>query len=364
MTQTAIPFLLMRGGSSRGPYFHRDDLPKDRETLAEALMAVMGCGDDLNIDGVGGGSMLTTKAAMLSPSEDDGADVDFFFAQLSVRERRVDFKPTCGNILSGVGPAAIEMGLVKPRGDVTEIRIRAVNTGADVLARVQTPGGALTYEGETEIPGVPGRAAPVELHFMNVAGSATGALLPTGNLRDIIGGIECTCMDVAVPIVITRAADFGLTGYESPAALNAAPEFLARIEAIRLEAGQRMGMGDVSASVTPKFTMLAPPREGGAMSVRYFMPWQAHPSLAVTGSQCLAACALAQGSVSDGVAQRPGESPARVALEHPSGAMEVLVDYETAGGLAIRSTGLLRTARKLAEGRVFIPSHIWDGRRG
>ncbi len=359
MTQTGIPFLFMRGGTSRGPYFRREDLPADRETLAEVLIAAVGSGHPLNIDGIGGGAAVTTKVAMLSASEDEWADVDYFFAQVSVEDRLVDFKPTCGNILSGVGPAAIEMGLVTPQGDSTEVKIRAVNTGARVLAKVLTPGGEMTYDGDAQIASVPGTAAPVALNFMGVVGSSTGAFLPTGHLRDEIGGIEVTCMDVAMPIVIARAADFGLTGYESVAELDADRTFFDRFEAIRAEAGARMGMGDVSKSVTPKFGILAPPREGGTVATRYFMPWNTHPSMAVTGAQCLASCALTPGTVADGLVEAPTGRPANVVLEHASGTIDVLVDYDDSNGFELKSAGLLRTARKLAEGRVFVPSRIW-----
>lgn len=362
MSQTAIPFIFMRGGTSRGPYFRREDLPEDRETLAGVLVAAVGSGHPLNIDGIGGGAAVTTKVAMLSASEDEWADVDYFFAQVSVEDRLVDFKPTCGNILSGVGPAAIEMGLISPNGDETEIRIRAVNTGAKVLARVQTPGGKLTYEGDAAIAGVPGTAAPIALNFMEVVGSSTGSFLPTGNLRDEIDGIEVTCMDVAMPIVIARASDFGLSGHETAAELDANKDFFARMEKIRIEAGKRMGMGDVTKSVAPKFGLLAPAREGGTIATRYFMPWNTHPSMAVTGSQCLASCALTPGTVADGLLERPGQSPVNVTLEHPSGQIEVLVEFDDADGFNLISAGLLRTARKLADGKIYVPSSVWKGR--
>jgi len=362
MTQTGIPYVFMRGGTSRGPYFNRADLPEDRETLAEVLMAAVGAGHAINIDGIGGGVAVTTKVAMLSPSDDDWADVDYFFAQVSVADRLVDFKPTCGNILSGVGPAAIEMGLVTATGNETEIRIRAVNTGARVLARVQTPGGVLRYDGETEIAGVPGRAAPIALNFMGVVGSSTGAFLPTGNLRDTFDGIEVTCMDVAMPMVIARAADFGLSGYETVEELDANRDFFARMEAVRLQAGAAMGMGDVAQSVTPKFGLLAPAKDGGTICTRYFMPWTTHPSMAVTGSQCLASCALTPGTVADGLLERPTESPANVVLEHASGTIEVLVDFDMNNHFTLNSAGLLRTARKLADGHIFVPASIWKGR--
>ena len=362
MTQTGIPFIFMRGGTSRGPYFHREDLPDDRETLAEVLIAALGSGHALNIDGIGGGAAVTTKVAMLSRAEDDWADVDYFFAQVSVEDRLVDFKPTCGNILSGVGPAAIEMGLVPPSGDVTEIRIRAVNTGASVVAKVRTPGGHLTYDGDAAIAGVPGTAAAVDLSFMGVVGSSTGALLPTGNLRDVIDGIEVTCMDVAMPVVLARATDFGLTGYESAADLDDNTAFFEQMEAIRRTAGAAMGMGDVAKSVTPKFAILAPAGQGGTIAARYFMPRKTHPTMAVTGAQCIASCALTPGSVADGMLERPMTGPANVVLEHPSGTIEVLVDFTTDDGFTLTAAGLVRTARKLADGNVYIPRQVWAGR--
>lgn len=362
MTQTAIPFHFLRGGTSRGPYFNRADLPEDRETLAEVLLAVVGSGHPLNIDGIGGGAAVTTKVAMLSRSTDPDADVDYFFAQVSVEDRTVDFKPTCGNILSGVGPAALEMGLVEATGDVTRIRVLSVNTGARIEAVVETPGGKVHYDGSAAIDGVPGTAAPIYLNFMDVVGSSTGALLPTGAIRDVIDGIEVTCMDVAMPMVIARAADFGLTGHETVAELDANRAFYDRMEPIRIEAGKRMGMGDVSGSVTPKFGLLAEPRACGTVAARYFMPKNCHPTMAVTGSQCLASCVLAPGTVAEGLFTPPEGAPALVVIEHPSGKIDVTVDYENgSNGFRLKSAGLLRTARLLARGEVFVPRSIWTG---
>ncbi len=362
MTQTALPFLFMRGGTSRGPYFDRRHLPGDQDQLASVLIAAVGAGHPLNIDGIGGGDAVTTKVAMLSPSDDVWADVDYFFAQVAVEEHLVDFKPTCGNILVGVGPAALEMGLLPTKDGVTDVKIRAVNTGARVLARIQTPGGAVTYDGDATVDGVPGQAAPIELMFYDVVGGATGALFPTGSKTDTIDGIAVSCMDVAMPMVIARADAFGLTGHETAAELDENQDFFKRMEAIRLEAGKRMGMGDVSKSVTPKFGLLAPARSGGTVAVRYFMPWKTHPSLAVTGSQCLSACVLCPGTVGAGMTNGLSGSPASLALEHPMGQLNVLVEYEADGDhFDIQSAGLARTARKLASGEVFIPSSVWDG---
>lgn len=363
MTQTAIPFLFMRGGTSRGPYLNRADLPEDREKLARVLVAMVGSGHPLNIDGIGGGNAVTTKVAMLSSSDDDWADIDYFFAQVSVDDRRVDFKPTCGNILSGVGPAAIEMGLMPAASDETIVKIRAVNTGARVVATVQTPGGMVAYDGSAAIDGVPGTSAPVALQFMDTIGGATGAFLPTGNLIDTFKGVQVTCMDVAMPMVIAKAESFGLTGYETAEALNENSEFFAAMEAVRIEAGEAMGITDVASSVTPKFGLLAPAREGGTVATRYFIPWKAHPTMAVTGAQCLASCVLTPGTVADGMAARSNDRPTTVTLEHASGQIDVLVDYDlTSAGIELRSAGLVRTARLLARGDVMVPTVVWNGR--
>lgn len=357
MTQTGLPFLFMRGGTSRGPYFNRADLPADRDQLAQVLIAAVGSGHPLNIDGIGGGNAVTTKVAMLSASDDEWADIDYFFAQVSVETQLVDFKPTCGNILSGVGPAALEMGLMPAKEGITEVKIRSVNTGARVLARIQTPGAEVSYDGTTQIDGVPGCAAPVELNFMDVAGSSTGAFLPTGQPQDTVEDVQVTCIDVAMPMVIARAADFGLTGRESREELDANRAFFDRMETVRLAAGHKMGMGDCSQSVTPKFGLLAPLPEQGHILARYFMPWETHPTMAVTGSQAMASCALTPGTVADGMMALPNERPAKVTLHHPMGEMDVLVDFDIEDSQFIhKSAGLLRTARKLAEGTLFVPS--------
>lgn len=358
--QRAIPFLFMRGGSSRGPYLHKRDLPGDREILSEVLISLVGSGHPLNIDGIGGGNAVTTKVAILSASSDEWADIDYFFAQVGVEDRSVDYRPTCGNILTGVGPAALEMGLLSASGDETTVKIRSVNSGARVVAKIKTPGGTVSYDGDVSIDGVPGTAAPVELQFMDTAGGATGAMLPTTNPRDVVEGIGVTCMDVAMPVVIGRADAFGLTGQENPAELDGNKDFMARLESIRVKAGKLMGMGDVQNSVIPKFALIAPPAAGGTMTARYFMPRNCHPSMAVTGAQCLACCALAPGTVAEGLFSPPAGSPARIIIEHPMGRIEVIVSYSSKGDdFVLESAGLIRTARKLAAGEVFIPASVW-----
>ncbi len=361
MTQTAIPFLFMRGGTSRGPYFNSADLPTDRAILERVLIAAVGSGHPLNIDGIGGGNAVTTKVAILSKSTDEWADIDYFFAQVSVEDQLVDFKPTCGNILSGVGSAAIEMGIFPAQHPVTPIKIRAVNTGAKVAAIVPTPNKQVIYDGSTAIDGVPATAAPVELNFMEVAGSSTGAFLPTGKPVDNIDGIDVTCMDVAMPMAIARARDFGLRGDESREELDSNTDFFKQMEQVRLKAGVLMGMGDCKSSVTPKFGLLAPAINGGTIATRYFMPWTTHPTMAVTGSQCLASCALTPGTVADGMLTRPATAPATVKLEHPMGMMDVIIDYTLSDGIFThKSAGLVRTCRKLAEGNLFVPKSVWQ----
>lgn len=355
MYQTPLPFLFFRGGTSRGPFFRLSDLPTERDALSKALCAIIGSGHPLNIDGIGGGAAVTTKVAILSPSGQPNVDIDYLFAQVPVTEGLVDYRPTCGNMLAAVGPAALEMGLIEANGASTQIVIRSVNTGAIVNALIQTPGGRVTYNGNTRIDGVPGSAAPVLLDFTGVVGSVSGKLLPTGNLRDRFGGIEVTCMDVAIPVVIARAADFGLTGRETASELDANSNFLARMERIRCEAARQMGLGDVSQSVTPKFALISPPAKGGAISARYFMPWKCHPTMAVTGAQCIASCALAKGSIADGIDLDKATSPVLIEIEHPGGTIGVTVVHEGAGrNLSIKSVGLTRTARLLARGEVFL----------
>ena len=358
MTQTAIPFVFMRGGTSRGPYFNRAHLPADQDTLADVLIGVIGSGHPLNIDGIGGGEAVTTKVAMLSKSDDDWADIDYFFAQVSVLDRQVDFKPSCGNILSAVAPAAMEMGLIDAVPGVTEVKIRAVNTGARIIASVQTPHD-IAYQGDVAIDGVPGTGSPITLKFMDTVGGATGSFLPTGKVLNTFDGIDVTCMDVAMPLTIARAEAFGLTGYESAQELTENKAFMQRMEHIRLQAGTAMGLGDVSQSVVPKFGLLSPAREGGSVSARYFMPWSCHPSMAVTGAQCIASCLLTPGSVAQGLCKETPQSPASIVLEHPSGKINVLLDYRIDdNGFTPLSAGLVRTARKLADGNVYVPSSL------
>jgi len=363
--QRAIPFVFMRGGTSRGPYMRRSDLPEDEAALSRVLIAMVGAGHPLNIDGLGGGSPVATKTAMLSRSDDEWADIDYFFAQVAVDKQLVDYAPTCGNILSGVGPAAVELGLISPPDGTATVRIRMVNTGARAEARFEVRSGSPIYGGSQSIHGVPGSASPVALQFMDTIGSRTGTMLPTGNVRDVIDGVEVTCIDVAMPMVIARAEDLGVTGHEGSDALDANQALFDRFEPIRREAGRLMGLGDVSDKVVPKFGIVAPPAGDGAAAARYFMPWKTHPTMAVTGSQCFAACLMLPGSVADGIARLPpgaGRSadPFVLSLEHPTGMIDVTLECQvTNAGLDLRSAGLMRTARMLARGEAMVPGRVW-----
>ena len=349
----------MRGGTSRAPYFLARDLPDDRDAIARVLIAAMGAGSPFQVDGIGGGQATTSKVAILSPSEHEGVDVDYLFAQVHAEKAEVDFSPSCGNILAGVGPAALELGLVQPSGDLSRVHIRNVNTDTLIDASVHTPAGRIEYDGDARIDGVPGTAAPVVLNFRNVIGSKTGALFPTGKPLDVIDGTELTCIDVAMPMVIGRASDFGIDGHESREVIDADVRLFQRIEKLRLEAGKLMGFGDVSNSVIPKFGLLAEPASGGNVCARYFMPWRTHPAYAVTGAICTGCCLVAPGTVAEGIAQLPVERPYPLTIEHPTGAIDVLLDADVTGEFALHNAGLLRTARRLFKGEVSIPATVW-----
>lgn len=346
-----IPCVLMRGGTSKGPFFLAADLPAEPARRDEVLLAVMGAGHDLEIDGIGGGNPVTSKAAIISRSSVAGADVDYLFAQVKIRERAVDTSPNCGNMLVGVGPFAIEAGLVRARDGVTPVRIFNVNTGKLVEARVCTPGGRVAYDGDVAIDGVPGTAAPVHLAFLDAVGSKTGALLPTGSPVDVIDGLEVSCVDAAMPVVLVRAAALGKTGYEAARKLSGDADLLARLERLRIEAGRRMGIPDAAERVIPKPVLVAPAAHGGTLSVRYFVPHECHVALAITGAVAISMAAATPGTVAAALA---GEVrlPAELSLEHPSGRLGVRL--ERVAGHHHPVAFLVRTARRLFEGAVLV----------
>lgn len=349
MSDEGIRCLWMRGGTSKGAYFLADDLPSDEVARNALLLRIMGSPDPRQIDGIGGADPLTSKVALLSRSSRDDADVDYLFLQVFVDQALVSDAQGCGNILAGVGPAAIERGLVVPAGDVTPVRIHMANTGEVAIALVETPGGRVHYSGDAEIAGVPGSAAAIPLLFTNTAGSMCGSLLPTGNQVDCIDGIDVTLIDNGMPCVIMRATDFGLSGQESREDIEAMADLRAKIEAIRLQAGPMMNLGDVKEASVPKMTLVSAPVSGGAISTRSFIPHRLHTSVGVLAAITVATATRLKESPAAELVHAP--SNGRYLIEHPTGAMDVFLDIADEG--SIKGAGTIRTARKLFDGRVF-----------
>ncbi len=353
----------MRGGTSKGPFFLATDLPTDLQLRDRVLLAAMGSPDARQIDGIGGADPLTSKAAIISRSSRPGIDVDYLFAQVAIDRPMVDVTPNCGNMLAGVGPFAIERGLVASRDSVTPVAIYMVNTGNTAVAHIPTPGGEVAYEGEASIAGVPGTAVAIRIDFLNTAGSVCGALLPTGHAHDKIDGIEATLIDNGMPVVVLRAADFGKSGYETPAELDADKKFKLRLEEIRIAAGERMGLGDVRAKLVPKMTLIAPPRDGGDLATRTFIPHKCHAAIGVLGAVTVGTACVLAGSVASGIVSVPQGAVKRLSVEHPSGefSLEIEVDNKNDSGLKVVRSSLIRTARALFRGDVLVPASVWDG---
>lgn len=344
-----IPCLWMRGGTSKGAYFLAADLPKDAAQRDALLLRLMGSPDPRQIDGIGGGDPLTSKVAILSPSTRTDADVDYLFLQVFVDRAQISDAQPCGNILAAVGPAAIERGLVAAQDGITPVRIHMLNTGELATAQVQTPQGRVRYNGDCAIDGVPGTAAPIPLMFENAAGAVCGALLPTGRAVDVIDGVDCTLIDHGMPIVVLRAADFGLTGHEPRDVLDADTALKARLETIRLVAGYMMGLGDVTHKTVPKMTLVAPANDDSAICTRSFIPHRCHASIGVFAAISVAsACSLASGPAAQ-ICRPPADG--RWKIGHPTGCAEVLLQRNADGKIA--GAGTLRTARKLFDGRVY-----------
>lgn len=341
----------MRGGTSKGGYFVREDLPADPAARDAFLLRVMGSPDPRQIDGMGGADPLTSKVAVVSRSTRAGIDVDYLFLQVFVDQALVSDGQNCGNILAGVGPFAIERGLVAARDGETPVAIFMENTGQVAVATVRTPEAHVTYAGEARIDGVPGTAAPIPLQFRDTAGSSCGALLPTGNPVDTIEGVACTLIDNGMPCVVMRAADVGATGYEDRETLDAATEVKARVEAIRLAAGPLMNLADVADKSVPKMMLVAAPRHGGAVTVRSFIPRRAHASLGVLGAVSVATACLLPGSPAADVAAAGDGTTRTLSIEHPTGEMSCVLTIDDAG--AVTGAALLRTARLLMDGTVF-----------
>ncbi len=355
-----IPCVLMRGGSSRGPFFLSSDLPSDLTSRDAVLISAMGSGHPLQIDGIGGGNPLTSKVAIVGRSARPDADVDYLFAQVNVERASVDTAPNCGNMLAAVGPFAIEQGLVAAADPETRLTIFNVNTGKRIEAIVQTPGSVVDYEGDTVIAGVPGTAAPVRLAFLDAAGSKTGKLLPTDAGSDLIDGTEVSLFDMAVAAMLVDAGSFGKTGQEMPADLDADRAFMQRLETLRVEAGRLMGLGDVSQMVIPKPILLAPPSGDATITARYFMPHSCHTAVAITGAVCIASACCTPGTIAHRLARLPepeADGRRRLIIEHPSGQTPVEIEQDPVTGIVTRAM-VIRTARRLFDGFVHVRDQV------
>lgn len=382
MPLTAIPCLLMRGGTSKGPFFRAADLPADTATRDRVLLAALGSPDKRQIDGLGGAHPLTSKVGIVAPGSTPGVDLDFLFAQLQPDQDTVDTTPNCGNMLAAVVPFALEVGMVRPQGETSTFRVLTLNTGMACDITVQTPGGRVQYEGDARIDGAPGTAAPITINFLDTAGSVCPGLLPTGRVRDTVTvegegfapfTLDVTCIDNGMPLVIFQASDIGRTGYESVAELNADVALKAKVEALRLAVAPKMGLGDVRGKPYPKMTLIAPPRAGGALATRSFIPHVCHDAIGVLAAVTVATACVLDGSVCDGVAVVPAGARKQVSVEHPTGEFSVELATEpetpsaggagaTAPGGAVRVTraALLRTARLLMRGEAMVPAAVWN----
>ena len=356
--QRAIPCMVMRGGTSKGLYILASHLPTDVAERDQLLLAAMGSPDARQIDGMGGAHPLTSKVAIVSPSQHSDVDVDYLFLQVKVDVAEVSDAQNCGNILAGVGPFAIECGLVVAHDGHTEVRIHMLNTDARAVARIETPGGVVNYQGDARIDGVSGTAAPIFIDFLDIAGSSCGALFPTGNAVDKIDGNEITCVDNGMPVVVLKASDFGLEGNESPAELEANSELKNQIEDIRMAAGKLMKLGDVRQKTVPKMCLVSAPQNGGAINTRTFIPHRVHEAIGVLGSVSVATACLLRGSIASQIAcAQTDEGTCRIEVEHPTGFFSVELDVsgsDQMNNFTVNRAALLRTARLLMRGDVMV----------
>jgi len=365
---TPVPCILMRGGTSRGPFFLESDLPADPALRDRVLLAAMGSPDPRQIDGLGGAHPLTSKVGIVRKSATPGVDLDFLFAQLQPDRDTVDVTPNCGNMLAAVLPFALERGLIRPGAATTTARVLTLNTGMQCDVTVPTPDGRLRYGGDARIDGVPGTAAPITINFLDTAGSVCPALLPSGRVRDRVevGGaapfaIDATLIDNGMPMVLVRAADLGMSGYEDVATLDADTALRATLEALRLACGPLMGLGDVASKTYPKMCLVAPPRAGGSVATRCFIPHVCHEAIGVLAAVTVATACVLEGSVTEGIARvEPGLAPT-ISVEHPSGEFSVALGLDAADPQQVERAALLRTARPIMRGEVLIPEHTWKG---
>ena len=363
-SQTTIPCSIIRGGTSRGIYFSASDLPDDKTTRDKVLLAILGGPDVLQVDGIGGGHALTNKVAIVGPSTSNDVDVDYLFLQVSADTQKVSDAQNCGNILAGVGPFAIDQGMVTATDGETTIRVRMENSNSFCELIVQTPGGEVDYSGDTAIDGVPGTAAAIVCHFLDIAGSATGALLPTGRPADDVDGIQVTCVDNGMPVIVVRAADLGCTGQESPEELDANTGLKTRLESIRLKLGAAMNLGDVTYKTVPKMCLVSPAIDGGLIATRTFIPHVCHRSVGVLGAVSVATACLLPGAVTDGIASVPPGDEKTMDVEHPSGSfcVHMVIDETGSPEKFVKQAGVIRTARTIMRGEVLVPPEIWKNR--
>jgi 4-oxalomesaconate tautomerase len=353
--QRSIPCLFMRGGTSRGPFFLESDLPVGVAQRDAVLLSVMGSPDARQIDGMGGADPLTSKVGIVRRGQTAGVDLEFLFAQVSIKESRVDTTPNCGNMLAAVVPFGLETGLVIPQGDVTTLRVLTRNTGTLSDIEVRTPGGRVEYSGEARIDGVPGTAAPINISFLETAGSVCGSLLPTEHLIDRFDGVDVTCIDNGMPVVVMAAEALGVTGYEGRDELNANTALKQRIESIRLQAGRAMNLGDVAHKVVPKMCLVAQPKAGGHISTRTFIPHDCHSAVGVLGAVTVATAAVMPGTVASRHAIVPAGLDKTISVEHPSGEFTVVLTMNAAKPSEVHHAALLRTARLIMRGEVLVP---------
>lgn len=356
--QRAVPCCLMRGGTSKGPFFLASDLPQDAAQRNQVLLSAMGSPDPRQINGVGGAHPLTSKAGIVKRGTADGVDLEFLFAQLQPDRDIVDTKPNCGNMLAAVVPFALERGLVAAKGAESSYRVLTVNTGMLCDITVQTPGGRMDYEGDTKIDGVPGTASPVKINFLDTAGSVCGSLLPTGQASDEILGIPVTCIDNGMPMVLLKASDMGCTGYETPAELNRDEPLKQRIEALRLAASLKMGLGDTAEKSYPKMCLISEPVQGGTLNTRCFIPRVCHEAVGVLAAVTIATACVLEGSVCGGIARVAAGLHKTVSVEHPSGEFTVEIMLDDDGN--VLSASLLRTARLIMRGEVMVPESAFQ----
>lgn len=358
--QTAIPYMHFRGGSSKGLFFNAKDLPTDEMQRNKVILAAIegsDLGDSRQIDGLGGGSSLSSKVAIVSPSDTEGADLDYYFVQVMIGKGKVSTNQTCGNILAGVLPFAIEAGMIEATHPTTSAKIRIVNTGGVCEVIVETPNKQVNYTGNAKVDGVLGTAAPILCNYLDTEGATCGALLPTGHAIDMIEGKEVTCIDNGMPVVLMRANDFGITGYETKAELDANDTLKQQIESIRLQAGFKMNLGDVTNQSVPKMCLISPPiTAGGIVNTRMFIPHVCHDAIGVLAAVSVATACILPKNIAEGIAILRGGNA--YSVEHPTGEFTVNLETEIIGNqINIKKSGVMRTARLLSKGVVFIPEN-------